>query len=175
MCYFLYLASPLTLSEVRSMLAPGLSAELLDTGEARTLLPHHPDAQTAARLVHGACSCDLVRYRHPMSREDEAHLRARYRKLGLSRDAMIRGLDQHRKALENRQRPEGHWPRAVAAFVVEHARNAGSTLYYLDFSASGRLGSLPPASVAVTVPVSRIRNDPSGWIPEQTLTLVPRN
>jgi hypothetical protein len=174
LCYFLYLASPLTLSEVRSMLAPGLSAELLKTGEARSLLQHHPDAQTAAQLLHGACSCDLVRYRHPMSREDEAHLRARYRQLGLSRDVMIRGLENHRKALGHRPRPEGHWPQAVAAFVIEHARNAGPTLYYLDFSADGRLTLPHPAPGVVTVPVSRVQRDASGWLPETTLTLVAR-
>ena len=157
------------------MLAPGLSAELLDTGEARTLLQHHPDAQTGARLLHGACSCDLVRYRHPMSREDEAHLRARYRQLGLSRDAMIRGLDNHRKALDRRQRPEGHWPQAVAAFVVEHARNAGPTLYYLDFSAASQLMLLPTSGGMATVPVSSVRHDPAAWLREKTLTLVARS
>ena len=85
MCYYLYVASPLTLSEIRSMLAPGLSAELLERTEARALLQHHPDAQTAARLIHGACSCDLVRFRQPVSREDEAHLRTRYRRMAESR------------------------------------------------------------------------------------------
>ena len=156
------------------MLAPGLSAELLDTGEARTLLQQHPDAQTAARLLHGACSCDLVRYRHPMSREDEAHLRARYRKLGLSREAMILGLEQHRKALDRRQRPEGHWPRAVADFVVEHARNAGPTLYYLDFSHDGRLKLPQNAPSPVNVLVAAVQQDPAGWLSETSLTLVLR-
>jgi hypothetical protein len=174
LCYFLYLASPLTLSEVRSMLAPGLAAELLETAQARTLLHHHPDAQTAACLLHGACSCDLVRYRHPMSREDEAHLRARYRQLGLSREEMIRGLDNHRKALDRRQRPEGHWPHAIASFVVEHARNAGPTLYYLDFSVTGRLTLPQPPPPVVTVPVDHVRSDPAGWLEEHTLTLVVR-
>jgi hypothetical protein len=175
LCYFLYLASPLTLSEIRSMLVPGLSAELLESGEARTLIQHHPDAQTAARLLHGACSCDLVRYRHPLSREDEAHLRARFRKLGLSRDDMIRGLDNHRKALDRRQRPEGHWPREVAAFVVEHARNAGPTLYYLDFSSTARLELPPAVTSAITLPVSAVRSEPAGWLPENRLTLVARS
>lgn len=174
MCYYLYLASPLTLSEVRSMLAPGLSAELLETGEARLLLKHHPDAQTAARLVHGACSCDLVRYRQPVSREDEAHLRTRYRQLGLSRDDIIRALENHRRALEQRQRPEGHWPQAVASFVVEHARNAGPTLYYLDFSHDGRLDIPQNAASPVNVPVAAVQVDPLGWLPETRLSLVLR-
>jgi hypothetical protein len=171
-CYYLYVASPLTLSEVRSMLAPGLSAELLETGEARTLLRHHPDAQTAARLLHGACSCDLVRYRQPVSREDEAHLRSRYRKLGLSRDDMIRSLDTHRKALDRRQRPEGHWPQAIASFVVEHARNAGPTLFLLHFSHQGRLGI--PAAAPAHIPVSTVQQNPTGWLPEETLVMVER-
>ena len=174
MCYYLYLASPLTLSEVRSMLAPGLAAELLETAEARPLLSQHPDAQTAARLIHGACSCDLVRYRQPISREDEAHLRARYRQQGLSRDATIRALENHRRALERRQRPEGHWPGAVADFVVEHARNAGPTLYYLGFSHDGRLVLPSPAGPVVTVPGTAVRQDPGGWLAESRLTLVLR-
>ena len=156
------------------MLAAGLSAELLEPGEARLLLKHHPDAQTAARLVHGACSCDLVRYRQPVSQEDEAHLRTRYRQLGLSRDSIIGALENHRRALERRQRPEGHWPQALAAFVVEHARNAGPTLYYLGFSHDGRLSLPPNAAPAVSLPVSAIQRDPAGWLPETRLTLVLR-
>jgi hypothetical protein len=171
-CYYLYLASPLTLSEVRSMLAPGLSAELLETGEARNLLREHPDAQTAARLIHGACSCDLVRYRQPVSREDEAHLRSRYRQLGLSRDATIQALDHHRKALDRRQRPEGHWPRAIASFVVEHARNAGPTLFFLQFSHPGKL-TIQPGGVQ-RIPVSTVQENPLGWLPEDRLVMVER-
>jgi hypothetical protein len=174
LCYYLYLASPLTLSEVRSMLAPGLSVELLDPSEARVLLALHPDAQTAARLVHGACSCDLVRYRQPVSREDEAHLRSRYREMGLSRDQVIRALDNHRRALEKRQRPEGYWPQAVAAFVVEHARNAGLTLYYLHFSHDGKLAIGPRALPIVTLPVSTVRDNPGTWLPEERAVMVAR-
>lgn len=174
MCYYLYVASPLTLSEIRSMLAPGLSAELLERTEARPLVQHHPDAQTAARLIQGACSCDLVRFRQPVSREDEAHLRIRYRKMGLSRDAIIRALDNHRRALEQRPRPAGHWPRAVAAFVMEHARNAGPTLYYLGFSHDGKLVIPGTAAPPVTLPVSAVQNDPTGWLAEQQMTLVLR-
>jgi hypothetical protein len=174
MCYYLYLASPLTLSEVRSMLAPGLAAELLERPEAQLLRDRHPDAQTVARLVHGACSCDLVRYRQPVSREDEAHLRTRYRALGLSRDDIIRALDNHRRALDRRQRAEGHWPQAVAAFAIEHARNAGPTLYYLGFSHDGRLRIPPDSGPPVTIPVSAVHQDPQGWLPETRLTMVQR-
>ena len=174
MCYYLYLASPLTLSEVRSMLAVGLSAELLEASEARALLSLHPDAQTAARLVHGACSCDLVRYRQPVTREDEVHLRSRYRTIGLSREDTVRALENHRRAQDRRQRPEGHWPSAVASFVVEHARNAGPTLYYLHFSHQGRLEVSPEAQPVVSAPVSAVQDNPAGWLPEERLVMVQR-
>ena len=156
------------------MLAPGLSADLLPPAEHRLLLQHHPDAQTAVLLFHGACSCDLVRFRQPVSREDEAHLRTRFRQLGLSRDDMIRSLENHRRALDRRQRPEGHWPSAVASFVVEHARNAGPTLYYLNFSHNGVLTVHPKAEPVVSVPVNSVRENPGGWLPEEKLALVVR-
>jgi hypothetical protein len=173
-CYYLYLVSPLTLSEVRSMLAPGLTAELLGAAEARTLLELHPDGQTAARILHGACSCDLVRYRQPVSREDEAHLRTRYRQLGLSRDDMIRALENHRRAHDKRQRPAGHWPQAVASFVVEHARNAGPTLYYLHFSHRGQLDVSPGLEPPMEISVSAVRENPTSWLPEERLVMVQR-
>ena len=156
------------------MLAPGLLAELIPPAEQRLLLQHHPDAQTAARLLHGACSCDLVRHRKPASREDEAHLRERYRELGLSRDDMIRSLDNHRRALEIRQRPEGHWPAAVSSFVVEHARNAGPTLYFLEFARQAQL-TLPKSALPVaSVPVSTVKAEPGAWLPEGRLTMAVR-
>jgi hypothetical protein len=67
------------------MLPKGLAADLLDPAEQRALKQLHPDAQTVGRLVHGACSCDLVVQRHPVSREDETWLRRRYRDQGLPR------------------------------------------------------------------------------------------
>ncbi len=156
------------------MIAPGLSAELLDPGEARALLAEHPDAQTALRLVHGACSCDLVRFRQPLSREDEAHLRARYKEIGLDREAIVRALDNHRRALEKKVRPEGHWPKAVASFVVEHARNAGPTLYYLQFSHDNSLSLDHKGLPVVNVPVEAVRKGPGTWLPENQPVLVIR-
>ena len=85
MCFFLYLASPLTLSEVRSMLPPGLTADLLPPVEQAELRALHPDATTIARVLHGGCSCDLVTARQAVASEDEARLRARYRALGYGR------------------------------------------------------------------------------------------
>ncbi|HEY7026601.1 MAG TPA: hypothetical protein VH438_03295 [Gemmatimonadales bacterium] len=171
MCFHLYLASPLTLSEVRSMLPKGLGADLIIPAEQRTLKQLHPDTQTVARLVRGACSCDLVVQRHPVSREDEAWLRRRYREQGLPRTAVLAALERHRRAAAERAQPAGFWPRQVAEFVVEHGRNAGPTLYYLHFSHDGTLGTVdpgePPARRA-----SEVRMNPEGWLPEEKPVLV---
>jgi hypothetical protein len=172
MCYFLFLASPLTLSEVRSMLPAGLTADLLPLPDQRAFRRLAPDAQTAARLIHGACSCDLVVQRRPVTREDEAVLRQRYRAQGLSRDATIRALENHRRALEERARPEGHWPRALAEFVVEHARNAGPTVYLLRFSHDGELGALDPATPSAIIDIATVRAAPGGWLRENLPTTV---
>lgn len=174
MCYFLYIASPLTLSEVRSMLPAGLSADLLSLPEQRALKRLHPDAQTGARVLHGGCSCDLVTQRHPVTREDEVELRRRYREMGYSRDRVIRALEIHRRALERRSEPPGHWPRAFAEFVAEHARNAGPTLYYLHFSHDGLLGSPPPAGPPAHVTTATARANLGAWLPEDTAIVIDR-
>jgi hypothetical protein len=174
MCYFLYLASPLTLSEVRSMLPAGLSADLLSQPELRALQRLHRDAQTGARVLHGACSCDLVTQRHPVTREDEAGLRRRYREMGYSRERIIQALEIHRRALERRAEPAGHWPKAFAGFVAEHARNAGPTLYYLHFSHDGLLGSPPPADPPARITTATARANPGAWLPEDTAIIIER-
>ena len=97
MCYFLYLASPLTLSEVRSMLPAGLAADLASFPDQQTLKALHPPAQTVARVLAGRCSCDLVRPRLDDPREDERHLRERCRKLDLARPLVIQALERHRQ------------------------------------------------------------------------------
>jgi hypothetical protein len=172
MCFFLYVASPLTLSEVRSMLPPGLTADLLPPKEQPALRSLLPDAQTVARVLHGGCSCDLVTQRHPVAREDEAPLRRRYRALGYSRERVIRALELHRRALERRSQPPGHWPRAFAGFVAEHARNAGPTLYYLHFSHDGLLsvGGEAPRQVRT----AEVRSSPGAWLPEEVPVVVVR-
>ena len=78
MCYFLYLASPLTLSEIRSMLPPGITADLLPPAEQQALRDLHPPARSAVRLLVGGCSCDLMVDRDQGSRESERHLRNRF-------------------------------------------------------------------------------------------------
>ena len=174
MCYFLYLASPLTLSEVRSMLPTGLSADLLSLPEQRALKRLHRDAQTGARVLHGGCSCDLVVQRHPVTREDEVELRRRYREMGYSRERIIQALEIHRRALGSRSEPAGHWPRVFAEFVAEHARNAGPTLYYLHFSHDGLLESPPPAGTPRRITTATARANPGAWLPEDTAIVIER-
>jgi hypothetical protein len=165
MCYHLLIISPLTLSEVRSMLPGGLAADLFDPPTLRRLRPLLPNAETVAGLVHGACSCDLVVERQPVSREDEAWLRRRYRAAGLSRTETIRALDAHRRASEKPPRPAGHWPVALAAFVAEHARNAGPTVYLLHFAHDGAAPALP-AVHPVTRSVREVVEEPGEWLHE---------
>jgi hypothetical protein len=170
LCYFLYLASPLTLSEVRSMLPQGAVADLVGSAEQQRLKVIHPEAQTVARLLIGHCSCDFVRARLPDEREDERHLRERYRRLGISRDAVIKALERHRRGGGLRQ-PRDGWPRALASFIAEHARNAGPTLYHLQFSAEVALA--PPGDVG-RLTLAEVLADPEGWLDEGKPTIVAR-
>jgi hypothetical protein len=164
MCYFLRLASPLTLSEVRSMLPAGLTAGAGTTAELAWLRGVLPAAQTAAHLKVGACACDLVRPRDPDQRADERHLRERYFRMGLSREIIVAELERHR-----RQRPpppkEG-WPRALAGFVAEHARNAGPTVYELRFGRAADATSPPDLTRATALSLDRVRSDPERWLEE---------
>jgi hypothetical protein len=171
MCFFLYIASPLTLSEVRSMLPPGLTADLLPPSEQAALRPLHRDAQTIARVLRGGCSCDLVTERN--GGEDESRLRARYRTLGYNRDQVIRGLELHRRGIEQRVRPAGHWPRELVGFVAEHARNAGPTLYLLQFGHDG--ARAVEGEEARPMFTADVRAFPGVWLPEDTPTLVVRD
>lgn len=169
MCYFLSLATPLTLSEVRAMLPPGLTAQPVDSGEAAAIRALHPTAQTVAVLLVGGCSCDLVRPREADTREDERHLRARYFGMGLSRDRIIRELERHRRGGD--QRPAGPWAPRLAALIAEHARNAGPTLYLLRFEP---VGARRRVEGPVTRTVAEVRSDPEGWLVEDRPVLVVR-
>ena len=170
MCYFLYIATPLTLSEVRSMLPPGITGDLAPNHDQRTLRTLYPAAQTVVRLLAGRCSCDLVRRRLPDSREDERHLRERYRQAGVSRPEMIRALERHRSGPHSLSAEE--LPRAVAGFVAEHARNAGPTLYFLQFSAGP--DPIEAAGPVRQVSVAQVVDHPNQWLKEGTPTLVSR-
>src|SRR4051794_12106281 len=131
MCYFLYLASPLTLSEVRSMLPQGLTADLASSADHQTLRSLHPSTVTVARILAGRCSCDLVHSRLADPRTDQRHLRQRSRSLKLPRATIINSLEQHRG--RPMSSPAAGWPEILARFVREHARNAGPSLYFLHF------------------------------------------
>jgi hypothetical protein len=169
-CYFLYIASPLTLSEVRSMLLSGAVADLVEFGEQQKLRAVHPEAQTVARLLIGRCSCDFVRLRVGDEREDERHLRERYRRLGVPRESTIKALERHRRATGLRS-PAGGWPRALSGFIAEHARNAGPTLYHLQFSPEPVIA--PPGEVR-RLALAEVTAHPEGWLTEGEPTIVAR-
>lgn len=171
MCFVLFLASPLTLSEVRSMLPAGLAADPLPSPDQQPLRHRHPDAQTVARLLRGACACDLVLQRHQVTREDEARLRQRFRALGLGRAHLIEAIDRHRRALDRPPRPTDHWPAALAAFAVEHARNAGATAYVLRFP-DQPLASRPLPAEEARVSAAAVRDAPGSWLREEVVTWV---
>lgn len=165
MCYFLYLASPLTLSEVRSMLPNGLTADLASPADHQTLRSLHPRTVTVARILAGRCSCDLVRPRVADPRADERHLRERYRKQGLSRDAVIAALERHRYSAA-RQSADSLGER-LRSFVAEHARNAGPSLYYLHFSAPTPMSPAAMRHLCVTEVLGA-----DGWLVEGIPTVV---
>ncbi len=173
MCYFVYVASPLTLSEIRSMLSPGLTADLLQASDQSILKRLHPAAQTVVRLLVGACSCALVASTMAADQENESRLRRRYAERSLPRSEIIRALELHRQGTERRAQLAGSGPAALAAFVAEHARNAGVTLYYLHF------GHDPPHSWATAPPpisltMADMRARPETWLVEDRPTLVTR-
>ncbi len=156
------------------MLPAGLVAQPADRADHDRLVALHPAARTVVRLLVGACSCDLVRPRHPDPREDERHHRERYRRAGTSRHGVLEAIARHRRAADVPP-PAGGWARALAAFVAEHARNAGETLYLLRFIAgSADRGGLVPAA---HIPIRRLDARavvarPDHWLEEGTAILV---
>lgn len=153
------------------MLPHGAVADLAGTQEQHALKSVYPAAQTVAQLLLGRCSCDFVRPRVSDTREDERHLRERYRRQGLERALVIRALERHRQVPGRPSPPEG-WPGALAKFVAEHARNAGPTLYHLDFTPSAARLSVPADVRRVTV--SEVLAGPERWLKEGSPTLVSR-
>ncbi|HEX6435371.1 MAG TPA: hypothetical protein VFZ87_14075 [Gemmatimonadales bacterium] len=165
MCFFLYIASPLTLSEIRSMLPAGLTADLAPSGARAALQRLHPPARTVAELLVGACSCDLVRPRLADTVADERELRARYQRAKLPRAQIIQELERHRRGSERRQVPPEGWAAAVAAFAIEHARNAGPTLYLLHFGP--RSVEVDWLTAAPTIrSVQEVRQQSAPWLTE---------
>jgi hypothetical protein len=171
MCYFLYLATPLTLSEVRSMLPAPLRADLAVSQSSQALKSIDPAAQTVARILVGQCSCDLVRARLAGQLDDERHLRERYRRMKVPRAAVIRALERHRRGVPSLAESEGA-RRMLAAFVVEHARNAGTSLYYLRFSAEDE--PLLRVSDPERGTVAQVAAKPDSWLVEGRPQFVSR-
>jgi hypothetical protein len=158
---------------MRAMLPPGLTAQPVDRALHHGIRALHPAAQTVARLVVGDCSCDLVRPRHESPREDERHHRERHRQAGARRERLLSAIERHRRGA-GVPAPPGGWPRALAAFVAEHARNAGPTLYLLRFvtdaAAEAPLPNEPPRPMLVADVVAR----PDAWLKEGVALLVAR-
>lgn len=153
------------------MLPAGLTADLASPTDQRTLKSIHPGAQTVAVILAGRCSCDLIRSRLASTRDDERHLRDRYRRLGVPRARVIAALERHRRGASREPPPEG-WPDAFAAFVAEHARNAGPSLYHLHFAAEATPLPTPGPPRRVTAPL--VTATPSGWLAEGQPTIVGR-
>lgn len=154
------------------MLPAGLTAQPVSAVETAALRRLLPATVTAAALLVGGCSCDLVRERNPDPREDERLLRERYFRLGLTRERIIRELERHRRRFGPAQSFE-HWSRALAAFVAEHARNAGPTLYHLRFGPA-EAAPLAKEASAVTRTVAEVRARPDGWLEEDRPVMVVR-
>ena len=157
------------------MLPTGLVAHLADRADHHQIRALHPDAQTVVSLVVGACSCDLVRSRLADPREDERHHRDRHRKAGGQRDSVIAAIERHRRGAAVRP-PPGGWPRALAAFVAEHARNAGETLYLLRFGITGEAPQVaaPALLFPRRVRASEVLARPESWLEERAPVIVGR-
>jgi hypothetical protein len=169
-CLQLYLASPLTLSEVRSMLPEGVVADLVAPGLQRQWIERFPSARIVVTLRQGSCACALAGRIHEPQDEDERQLRARYRRTGADRLQVIAALERHRRA--PRRAGGRRSAEVLAAFVAEHARNAGPSLYFLDFSVEPERMPPWPATAPSQVTAAQARLAPESWLPEQTPILV---
>jgi hypothetical protein len=153
------------------MLPEGVVADLVSPAVQRQWTGRFPSARVVVTLRQGRCACGLAGQRHEDNREEERRLRERYRKAGVARSQVIAALERHRHAPPHR--PEfDRSVLALAAFVAEHARNAGPSLYYLDFSAESE--RMPPwsGSDAETLTAAQVRASPNSWLREQTPVLV---
>jgi len=174
MCHALYAASPLTLSEVRSLLPRGIAADLLPPADAAILRVHFSTAVTFARLLVGPCACAFFLDRGHNPRAAESELRRQWSRLGLTRAEILPALESHRRGAPVRGEPLAHWQHALAGFVAEHARNAGPTLFYRHVTTTGLAGRPPGEHGPVVLPVARVLADPAGWLEHDRLTIVVR-
>ncbi len=165
MCFSLVLVSPLTLSEVRSMLPGGMAADAIGPDAQVPFRRLVSNAHTAVMLRAGRCACRLVPTRFPPPRTDEAHLRDRYRALRASRQDVATALARHRSAAPGPAPDDG----ALSALVREHARNAGTAAFLLTFGTNDRPPDIPPAMT--TRAVGQVGRDDS-WLPEDVVTRV---
>jgi hypothetical protein len=153
------------------MLPAGVVADLVSPTLFRQWLERFPAARTVVTLRQGACACGLAGHRHADQQEEERRLRARYRQAGVGRDRVIPALDRHRRA------PRGvgdsdQGAVTLAGFVAEHARNAGPSLYFLDFSPDPARMPPWPDSAPTAIFAAQVRAHPGTWLPEQTPVLV---
>ena len=153
------------------MLPPGLTAQPAERDVHRQLHALHPSARTVARLLVGACSCDLVRPRHESPREDERHHRERHRRAGGRREPLLETIERHRRGAGVLV-PSGGWPRALAAFVVEHARNAGPTLYVLRFTTDSGPEMAPSPTESRETRAALVAARPEAWLEENVALIV---
>ena len=110
-------------------------------------------------LLRGRCSCALVE----AGAADgvwEADLRQRYRSAKASRDDIIRALERHRALAELR---EADGIEVFANFVVEHAKNAGASMYYLRFGVDP---FLPLTAVPTPSATERAKSLGAEWLRE---------
>jgi hypothetical protein len=148
------------------MLPPGLSADLAPLFRRAELQQIHPAAKTVVQLLVGACSCDLIRPRLSDPIADERELRSRYRSMKLPRNQVIKELERHRKGSASRARTPTQWAEALAGFVAEHARNAGPSLYLLDFEPHGADRKALTAADSTSCSVREVLVPGSPWLLE---------
>ncbi|HEU4799274.1 MAG TPA: hypothetical protein VFS94_01455 [Gemmatimonadales bacterium] len=153
------------------MAPSGITIDLLPPAGGARLRALLPEAQTAVRFLSGKCSCDFFLQRDPVAHREESELRRRWRKLGMNRQAILAATDRHRRAPALNREPEA-WQQSIAAFVAEHLRNAGPTLYLHQFSGDGHVH---PAADATEIELEKVRHNPVSWLPEGTPVIVVRD
>jgi len=152
------------------MLPAGVVAHLVSPAVNRKWVERFPAARTVVTLRQGACACGLAGHHDADPQEEERRLRVRYRQAGVGRDRVIPALDRHRRAPRGVSSAQG--AVTLAGFVAEHARNAGPSLYFLDFSPDPERMPPWPDSTPTATFAAQVRAHPGTWLPEQTPVLV---
>ena len=152
------------------MLPEGVVADLVAPSIQRQWTERFRSARIVVTLRQGSCACRLAGQQHEDSAEEERQLRARYRSKGIERMRVITALERHRRSPAPTGTPGS--ARVLASFVAEHARNAGLSLYFLDFSAENERMPPWPDAGSVSTTAADVRAHPESWLPEQTPVLV---